>query len=382
MAARAPLAPANLGDGVAPHVESPTPPVRRNRSRYAGAALAVLSVLAAGYWLVNRLSHVHVTDARVAATMVAVSARTAGWIETIPVEEGDHVKRDQPLLIMDRREARLALAEANAQLEGLNAELLRIEAERELARATIASQAARARSEHAAAESGYAAAAADLTRAKAEWERATPLFEREIISREFWEQRRAEHAQAEAALEARRAEVAAAKAAIDEAVAKEKQLAVFDTQLHRTHVSIQEASAHRDRLAVALADREITSPSDGVVDDVFVDPGEYVNTGQHLMVIHDPSDVWVLANVKETDIRDVHKGSRAKVSVDAYPDRQFVGVIRRVGNAATSQFALLPNPNPSGNFTKITQRIEVRIDIEQDAELLKPGMMVEVEIDR
>jgi membrane fusion protein, multidrug efflux system len=381
MAARAPIAPAAVADSATPHVEPPQP-AHANRSRYVGAALGVLSVLAATYWLINRLNHVHVTDARVAATMVAVSARTAGWIESIPVEEGDHVKRDQALLLMDQREARLALGEADAQLDGLRAELQRIAAERELARATIESQLARARSEHTAAESAQAAAMAELARAKAEWERATPLYEREIISREFWEQKRSAHAQAEAAVAARRADVAAAQAAVGEAVARQKQLAVFDTRLQRTRVSITEATAHRDRLAVVLSDREIVSPSDGVVDEVFVDPGEYVNAGQHLMVIHDPNDVWVLANVKETDIRDVHRGSQATVSVDAYPDRDFVGVIRRVGNAATSQFALLPNPNPSGNFTKITQRIEVRIDVEQDAELLKPGMMVEVEIDR
>ena len=379
MAARAPLAPAPLGE--ASTDTEPAPP-RKRPSRYIGIGLAVVSVLAASYWLINRLQHVHVTDARVAATMVAVSARTAGWIESIPVEEDEHVKRDQPLVIMDRRDARLALAEADAQLDGLTAELARISAERELARATIESQTARARSEHAAAQSSHQAAVADLARAKAEWDRATPLYDREIISREFWEQRRAEYAQAEAAVEARRAQVDAARAAIDEAVAKAKQLAVFDTELDRTRVSIQEATAHRDRLAVTLADREIRSPTDGIVDEKFVDPGEYVNAGQHLMIVHDPKDVWVQANVKETDIRDVHKGSHAKITVDAYPGREFAGVIRRVGNAATSQFALLPNPNPSGNFTKITQRIEVRIDVKQDAEMLKPGMMVEVEIDR
>ena len=98
------------------------------------------------------------------------------------------------------------------------------------------------------------------------------------------------------------------------------------------------------------------------------------------MVIHDPSNIWVLANVKETDIRHVSAGGTAKITVDAYPDREITGVIRRIGNAATSQIAPA-NRDPNKDFTKVTQRIEVRIDVPQDAEMLKPGMMVEVEID-
>jgi len=360
---------------------APAAAPRTNRSRYIGAALALVSILAAGYWVINRLSHVHVTDARVAATMVAVSARAQGWLVSIPVEEGQHVERDQVLAVIDQRESKLALAEAEAQLDGLNAELTRIGSQRELSAATITSHVAKARSEYAAAESVNRSAGAELERAKAEWDRATPLFEREIISREYWEEKRSAYEKAEQAVQVSAAGVVTAAAAIDEATANQKQLAVFDAEIAHMRQTIAEATAHRDRLAVALSDREIRSPTKGVVDDVFVDAGEYVSQGQHLMVIHDPSDVWVLANVKETDIRHVSKGATAKITVDAYPDREFTGVIRRVGNAATSQFALLPNPNPSGNFTKITQRIEVRIDVAQDAELLKPGMMVEVEID-
>jgi membrane fusion protein, multidrug efflux system len=91
--------------------------------------------------------------------------------------------------------------------------------------------------------------------------------------------------------------------------------------------------------------------------------------------------VWVDANVKETDFRKLQLGARASIAVDAYPGRVFVGKVVRLGEAATSQFALLPSPNPSGNFTKVTQRLPVRITVAQDGALLRPGMMVEVEID-
>jgi membrane fusion protein (multidrug efflux system) len=91
--------------------------------------------------------------------------------------------------------------------------------------------------------------------------------------------------------------------------------------------------------------------------------------------------VWVDANVKETDFARVKLGAPAAVTVDAYPSVAFQGEVARLGEAATSQFALLPSPNPSGNFTKITQRLPIRIAIEQRDGLLRPGMMVEVSVD-
>lgn len=374
----------------APTVELPTSEdpaalavVRRSRrKRYVIAVLVLLfGIAAASYWIfLKRSTRVVVTDARVAATMVAVSARTQGWLVSIPIEEGQHIERDQIVAVIDQRESKLALAEAEAQLDGLNAELAKIGSQRELTAATLKSHLAKARSEYAAAESINRAAGTNLERARAEWDRATPLFEREVISREFWEEKRSAYEKAEQAVQVSAAGVVTAAAAIDEANANQKQLAVIDGELAHMRQIITEATAHRDRLDVALSDREIRSPTKGVIDDIFVDAGEYVTQGQHMMVIHDPSDIWVLANVKETDIRHVSAGGTAKITVDAYPDREITGVIRRIGNAATSQLAPA-NRDPSKDFTKVTQRIEVRIDVPQDAEMLKPGMMVEVEID-
>ena len=87
------------------------------------------------------------------------------------------------------------------------------------------------------------------------------------------------------------------------------------------------------------------------------------------------------ALIKETEVRRIKVGQPAEIRVDAYPDEPFVGEVERIGHAATSEFALLPNPNPSGNFTKVTQRIPVRLTLPQTGDRLKPGMMVEVSID-
>ena len=130
-----------------------------------------------------------------------------------------------------------------------------------------------------------------------------------------------------------------------------------------------------------LSDRTIKSPLQGVVDKTFVKVGEYVMPGQRLALIHNPEKIWIEANIKETQIRKLKIGQRVELGVDAYPDIAFEGKVLSIGNATTSEFALLPTPNPSGNFTKITQRLPVRIAIQQKEGLLRPGMMVEVNID-
>src|SRR5690606_4151307 len=132
---------------------------------------------------------------------------------------------------------------------------------------------------------------------------------------------------------------------------------------------------------IDLEDRTIRSPINGIVDRTFVEAGEYVSAGQRIALVHDPERLWVEANVKETQIRRLKPGQPVEVTVDAYPGRTFIGRVERIGSSTTSNFALLPTPNPSGNFTKITQRVPVRIAIEQTDAVLSPGMMVEVNID-
>ena len=98
-------------------------------------------------------------------------------------------------------------------------------------------------------------------------------------------------------------------------------------------------------------------------------------------MIHDPEKIWIETNIRETEVRRISSGQQVRIEVDAFPNQEFTGKVGLIGNAATSQFALLPKLNEAGTFTKITQRIGVRIDVDQKNGSLKPGMMVEVFID-
>lgn len=150
-------------------------------------------------------------------------------------------------------------------------------------------------------------------------------------------------------------------------------------------VATQELAQARSRLAqqqLRLDDLSVPSPIDGVVDKTLVDEGEFVAAGQPILMMHDPDALWVEANIKETDIGELRVGQPVDITVDAFPDDAFHGHVTVIGRAATSQFALLPDPNPSGNFTKITQRLPVRIALDDGPiERIGPGMMVEVDID-
>ena len=97
-------------------------------------------------------------------------------------------------------------------------------------------------------------------------------------------------------------------------------------------------------------------------------------------IVHDPERVWVETNIKETDIARLQAGQTVSVSVDAYPDARYTGTVESIGTSTTASYALLPNPNPSGNFTKVTQRLPVRITLDNPDRRLNPGMMVEIRI--
>jgi membrane fusion protein (multidrug efflux system) len=112
----------------------------------------------------------------------------------------------------------------------------------------------------------------------------------------------------------------------------------------------------------------------------FARQGEHVSPGQRILMFHDPDRIWVEANVREVEVRMLEPGMKAEIRVDAYPGKVFAGEVFRIGQTATSKFALLPDPNPSGNFTKITQRLPVRIRLADKDPALRPGMMVEVTI--
>ncbi len=331
-------------------------------------------------WAYKRYTNVYIDDARITADVISVSSRVSGWVTKLHVSEGDRIKAGATLVSIDTRDAKLQLSELDSRLRAIGAERSRALTEKTMIdRQTKSAQSVR-RSQVRAAKAALAGRRSDLDLARTDFARTKKLLARKVVSRQRWEERRNDFRKAEQAFQQAQAEVAAATAALIQAAADREQLLVLDRQLTMLSHREAEVSAQRERQRLNLRDRLITSPVNGVVDKTFVNPSEYVAAGQRLLMVHDPKKVWVSANIKETDLRHIKIGSAVTVGVDAYPDKVFEGKISKIGNAATSEFALLPTPNPSGNFTKIVQRIRIRVNLDNKDELLRPGMMVEVNV--
>jgi membrane fusion protein (multidrug efflux system) len=370
----------DVGDGV----EAVLAVKRRNISA-SNALVAVLTLLAAlwgAWWLYDRLTNVYVQDARVASDMLLLSSRVPGWVVEVAASESAVVSKGDTLLVIDSRSATAHLEDLSAAVSVLDAEIETVLARIHLVEQRTDSHYAGSTARLDAARSGLSAARSDLEVAEADWQRAGPLRERNLLSQQEWETERNEYRTATQTARRREAEVATAQADLSEVESERAEIDVLKADLHTLEQRREQALRQRERAYVDLVDHTLTSPIDGVIDELFIDPGEYVAPGQRLLIMHDTERVWVKANVKETDIRHLHEGQTVSVTVDAYPDQVRSGTVRRIGESATSQFALLPNPNPSGNFTKITQRLEVAIDLAEQDPRLKPGMMVEVKIRR
>ncbi|MCW5633511.1 MAG: HlyD family secretion protein [Rubrivivax sp.] len=355
----------------------------RARGRSARIYLALLVGLAmlglGGRWLHRQFTHIVVTDARIAADMVVVSSRLPGWVTAVEVAEGDAVRKGAVLVRVDDRESRAQARELEAQLAGVPLRRAEIDARIALADRQTRSEVAVQRANVEATKAALAAAKAQRVLAAAEHERIVDLVRLGMVTPLRQDQTLAALETARQQVSIAEANLQRAHASVAQAQAARENLQVLSRQRAELGPEEERLRAVRARAQFDLEDRVVTMPFDGVVNRLFVDRGEYVVPGQRLLMAHDPARVRVDANVKETDIRFFRPGKPVAVTVDALPGRTFQGTVERVGQAATSEFALLPNPNPSGNFTKITQRLPIRVAVRQIDGLLKPGMMVEVE---
>ena len=371
---------------------APAPPrvrpplLRRLRLPLGPRTFAILGVvLLAAAWggreLYLRLTHIYEYDARVTADIVTISSRADGWVVEMPALEGKRVAAGAIVARIDDRAAKLRSDALKAQIEGVRAERTRLRAERRLALAQTEAVARTRASAVEAREKALAAMKSDLDFAKGELERQWSLFERRVANERALQVAQSAVEKLESQLQQSRAEHEQALGSLAEAKVDQDKIGVIDAQIAALDHQVANLAAQMHQQDVDVEDRTIKSPIPAVIDRTFVLPGEYVQAGQRILLLHNPAEVWVEANIKETQVGRLKLGQPVLVSVDAYPNERFVGRVGRIGSATTARFALLPTPNPSGNFTKITQRVPVKIDMVEMPKPLTPGMMVEVEID-
>ncbi|MFJ3058168.1 HlyD family secretion protein [Herbaspirillum sp. NPDC087042] len=343
-----------------------TPRKRMNpRARLILRTLMVVALVIVASWILYyqfRGKYLESTnDAFVYADSVTVSPKVSGYVEQVLVADNQIVKAGQPLVRIDARDYSAQTAQAKAQIDAAGAS-------EEAARAQLAEQQAaidQARAQLAAAEE-------DARFASSEVERYTPLAASGAETRERLTTLRNQQAQSRTTVAARRAALEAAQLRVRS----------IQAQVRQAQAQGETARAQFDAASVNLGSTEVRASVDGRIGDKQVRVGQYVAAGTRMMTVV-PTQFYVTANYKETQIGIMRVGQPAVVKVDALPGVEFQGHVESIAPGTGAQFSLLPPQNATGNFTKIVQRVPVRIAIDaspDDTRAFVAGLSVTVEV--
>lgn len=325
-------------------------------------AFVALATLRFDEWVGNAVVQT-TNDAYVRSDLTRLASRVSGEVLTVGVTDFQRVKAGDLLIQIDPADYQAQVAQSEAAVAAAQAVLDNLSNQVELQYATIAqAQAARLSAEALEVE------------ARQEQERQQSLTQTESGTRQRYEQAVAGYAKAQADVRASRAVIAA----------QQHQLEVLQGTKKQRAADVEAAKATLASVKLKLGYTRITAPFDGVVGERQVQPGDYVNIGTNLINVVPLPKVYVIANYKETQLTHVAPGQPVEITVDSFPREKLRGRVERIAPATGAQVALLPPDNATGNFTKVVQRIPVRIQLDDNQPLLArlvPGMSVVTSID-
>lgn len=354
--------------------------------RYWKNLLVVMVIAAAlggfGWWWWITSGYVSTDDARIKADIVAISAELTAKITSLSKREGDRVERDEVLATLDRRELQIQIQQAEAERDRLRSMAQRETKNIELQRATQREEVAKAEAALRASRYNHEDSRAHAIQARDDWLRNRKLFEKQLVAQQELDRTTTVLRQSEAQLSALQEKIKESESLLDLARLKAGEIAVMEAELQARNAEIRAASAELADLRRKLQLTTIRSPVNGVVVKKSANPGEVTQIGQPIYMIVDSSRFWVEANVEETEIRFVQPGHPVIIQVDSYPHRQFTGKVIEVGGATVSEFSLFNPQKLTGQFIKSTQRLPVKISVDNKEGLLKVGMLVVVRIKR
>jgi membrane fusion protein (multidrug efflux system) len=323
----------------------------------AAAIIVVLFATQWDHWVGLAVRQV-TDDAYVRGDITPLSAKVEGYVRRVAVDDFERVKAGDLLVEIEDDDYRARAAQAEADLLGAKAAIENLKARKAAQHAQVAE-----------AEDAIKATQADVERTRLEAAR-----QRTLLATTFGTRQRVE--QADAAAERFSATLARNEAELD---AQRSQLAVLDTQEAQLRADAKAKQAALDLAKINLGYTRILAPVSGMVSERDVRNGQYVHAGSQVISVVPLDNVWVLGNYKETQLTHVAIGQRAEIRVDTFPGVVITAMVDSIAPASGAQFSLLPPDNATGNFTKVVQRIPVKLRIAPDNPLagkLLPGMSV------
>ncbi|MBD2749761.1 HlyD family secretion protein [Microvirga sp. BT688] len=314
-------------------------------------------------WWTNGRFMVSTEDAYVQADITILSAKVSGHVQSVAVNNNQSVKAGDLIAKIDDGDYRFALQSAKDKLATQQSAVTRIGRQIEAGRASVAQ-----------AQAQIAAAKAEAERAESDYARQQQLARSDFTSRAALENAKAARDRGQANVQSAEAALAAAKSNVDVLAAQQNEAQRVATE-QQTSVE----KAERD-----LTFTEIRAPADGVIGNKAMEVGTYVQPGARLAALVPMTSVHVDANFKETQLASLKVGQKVRIEVDAFPDADVVGTVESVSPASGAVFSLLPPENATGNFTKIVQRVPVRVSVNPEIVqqgILRPGLSVVVDVD-
>ena len=325
--------------------------------------VATGALVAGSHWWLEARHWESTDNAYLRADITAISARVPGPVAEVHVRDNQLVQAGDLLFSLDPAPYVARRDRASARVAQRAAEAAHLQTRIDHHRATIG-----------AAEAEVRTAEVELQRARLDLERAETLQAKGFTDRQRYDHAKTDVLSAEAELGRTQANLAAARA----------RLKVLSDEIDELRANLELAKAELRMAEIDLGFTQVRAPRAGVIGNKRIEEGEYASAGVRKLAVVDLSDVWVTANFKETQLTRVFPGQRAVVEVDAFPGEEFSGVVESLSPASGAEFSLLPPDNATGNFTKIVQRVPVKIILDRDHPLLdrlRPGMSVIASID-
>ena len=358
--------------------EKKSSPKKRNKTFII--VLALLVILGGWFGLtkyVHAQHHEETDDAQVESNISPVIPRISGYVLKVNAEDNQKVHKGDTLLVIDDRDLKLKVQQAEAALTTAQSNLASAKATTSAANSNIATSKAAV----STANSQIEAARVNVWRATQDFNRYANLIKDHSITQQQYEQaiaaKQLAEKQVQILIDQRNQVSAQTNVVSSQTNATSQQIGVAASIIKQRQVDVEDAKLN---LSYAV----ITAPTDGLVSKVNVQPGQFLQAGQALFSIVLNNDVWVVANFKETQFNKMKIGQKVTVHADAFPGHDFEATLTSFSPATGARFALLPPDNSSGNYVKVVQRLPVKIEFTNQSDSMikqiRPGMNVSVDV--